>query len=103
VDHQTVTEWSVLLQGNVELHFELFFTAFFFYGGWQRGVLHGRVLEIGGSCFVWQKCNCGRLLGTAWVFVDVKEKLETLVLNVLLIALPRHYLPSLRHVSYPAP
>jgi hypothetical protein len=41
-----------------------------------------RVLEIGGICFVRQKCNCGRLCATAWVFF-VRQKLETLVLNLL--------------------
>jgi hypothetical protein len=57
----------VLLQGNVKLNFELFFTAYLMVGGG-----HGRILEISGSCFVKQKCNCGRLCATAWVFVDVK-------------------------------
>jgi hypothetical protein len=95
---------TVLLQGNVKLYFELFFTAFLMVvGRGGRGGVCGRVLQIGGSCFVWQKCNCGRLRATAWVFVDVKQKLETLVLNVLLIAVLRHYSPSLRRVSYPAP
>jgi hypothetical protein len=90
---------TVLPQGNVKLHFQ-FFTAFLFF---FAGVGHGRVLEIGGSCFVRQKCNCGRMHATAWVFVDVRQKLETLVLNLFLIAPPRHYSPSLRRVSYPAP
>jgi hypothetical protein len=40
---------------------------------------------------------------TVCIFVDVKQELGTPVLNLLLIALWRHCLPSLRCVSYPAP
>jgi hypothetical protein len=103
VDHQTVTEWSQFCcsaKSNIILSCSLQL----FNGGYPRECrVHGRVLEIGGSCFVRQKCNCSRLRETAWEFVDVNEKLETLVLNLLLIATPRHYSPSLRRVSYPAP
>ena len=87
---------TVLLQGNFKLHFE-FLTAFLMpVGG-------GKDVEIDESCFSRWKCNCGRLRATAWVFVDVKWELETPVLNLSLIALPKHCSSSLRHVSYSAP
>ena len=81
---------TVLPQGNVELHFHLFFAAFF-NGGW-RG-LYGKVVEIDDSCFSRQKCNCGRLCATVWVFVGVEQKLGTPVLSLSLI-------PPLRHCHH---
>ena len=63
---------TVLPQGNVKLHFDLFFTAYF-NGGW-RGEC-GKVVEIDHSCFSRQKCNCSRLCTTVWVFVGVEQEL----------------------------
>jgi hypothetical protein len=40
---------------------------------------------------------------TAWVFVDIEQELGTPVLNLSLIALPRHYSPSLRRVPKVVP
>ena len=61
---------TVLPQGNVELHFDFFFTAYF--NGWRGG---GKVVEIDDSCFSRQKCNCSRLCTTVWVFVGVEQEL----------------------------
>ena len=89
---------TVLLQGNVKLHFELFFTAFLWWldggGGW-----HGKDMEIDVSYFSRQKCNCGRLCATAWVLLTLCGNRGYLSL----VALLRHCSASLRHVSYPAP
>jgi hypothetical protein len=63
---------AVLPQGNVELHFDLFFTAYF-NGGWWEGC--GKFVEIDDSCFSRQKCNCSRLCTTVWVFVGVEQEL----------------------------
>jgi hypothetical protein len=73
----------------------------FSYGGW-RGEC-GKFVEVDWSCFIGQKYNCGRLRMMAWVFVDVKRELGTLVLHLSLIAPPRHCWPSVRRVSYLAP
>jgi hypothetical protein len=82
---------------SVELHFELFFTAFF-NGGWWGEC--GRFVEIDDSCFSRRKCNCSRLHVTAWVFVGVEREWGTPVLHLSLIILLRHCSPSLRHVFY---
>ena len=78
---------TVLPQGNVKLHFDLFFTAYF-NGGWRE--VCGKVVEIDDSCFSGQKCNCGRLCTTVWVFVGVEEELGTPVLHFSVIAPLRH-------------
>jgi hypothetical protein len=92
---------TVLSQGNVKLHFELLFTAFLMVVGGGGGV-HGKDVEIDESCFSKQKCNCGSFRATAWVFVDVKRELSTPVMNLLLIALPRHCSPSLKVYILPS-
>jgi len=92
---------AVLPQGNVELHFDLFFSSFL-NGGW-RGRGNGIVVEIHDRCFSRQNCNSSRLRATSWVFVGVMWESETPVLHLSLIAQLRHCSPSLRHVSYPAP
>ena len=63
---------TVLLQGNVELHIDLFFTAYFNRGWWGEC---GKVVQIDDSCFSRQKCNCHRLCTTVWVFVGVEQEL----------------------------
>ena len=78
---------TVLQQGNVELHFHLFFTAYF-NGGWREEC--GKFVEIDDSCFRRQKCNCSRLCTTVWVFVGVEQELGTPVLRLSLIAPLRH-------------
>ena len=64
---------TVLPQGNVEHHFDLFFTAYF-NGGWRGGEC-GKVVEVDDSCFSRQNCNCSRLCTTVWVFVGVEQEL----------------------------
>ena len=49
---------TVLPQGSVELHFDLFIAAYF--NGCWRGEC-GKVVEIDDSCFSREKCNCSRL------------------------------------------
>ena len=63
---------TVLPQGNVKLHFDLVFAAYF-NGGWREEC--GKVVEIYDSCFSRQKCNCGRLCTTLWVFIGVEQEL----------------------------
>jgi hypothetical protein len=60
---------AVLLQGNVVLHFDLFFTAYFNGGWWGE---RGKFVEIDDSCFSRWKHNCSRLHATAWIFVGVE-------------------------------
>ena len=94
--------WLVtfLPQSNVKLHFEWLFTALLILVGRWGG---GKVVEIDQSCFVRWKCNCSGLHMRAWVCVDIEWELGTPVLNPSLIALPRHYSPSLRCVSNVVP
>jgi len=80
---------TFLPQDNIGLHFEFFHPVFW-------GVV------IDKSCFSRRKCNCGRLCLTAWLFEGVQWEPRRPVLQLSLIAPPRHCLPSLRHVSYPA-
>ena len=77
---------TVLPQGNVELHFDWFFTTYF--NGGCGG--HGKFVEIDDSCFHKQKCNCSRLCKTLWVFVGVEQEMGTHVLRLPLIAPLRH-------------
>jgi len=88
---------TVLPQGNVRL--QLFCTAFLMLVGGGGG----KIVEINQSCFMRRKCNCSGLRVRAWVFVDIEVELGTPVLNPSLIALPRHYSPSLRCVSNVVP
>ena len=88
---------TVLPQGNVRLHFVLFFTAFLMLvGGVGEG--GGIIVEIIRAASSGET-NCSGLHMRAWVFVDIERELGTPVLNLSLIALPRHYSPSLRCVS----
>jgi hypothetical protein len=90
---------TVLPEGNVRL--QLFFTAFLMLVGRGEGV--AKIVEIDQSCFIRRKCNCSGLRVRAWVFVDIERELGTPVLNPSLIALPRHYSPSLKCVSNVVP
>ena len=103
VDHQTLDDWSQLCCKSMSNFILSNFLLLFLW--WLRGwrEVRGKFVEVDDSCFSKQKCNCGRLCVTAWVFVDVEWELRTPVLHLSLIALPRHSSPSLRHVSYPAP
>ena len=65
---------------NVKLHFGFFCTAYF-NGSWR-----GSVAKLCSR----QKCNCGRLCTTVWVFVGVEHELGTPVLRLPLIAPLRH-------------
>jgi len=100
VDHQTVTDWSqfchkamsdFILSCSLQL-----FLCWLVGGG-------GKIVEIDQSCFIRRKCNCSGLCVRAWVFVDIERELGIPVLNLSLIALPRHYSPSLRRVSNMVP
>ena len=94
--------WLVtfLPQGNVKLYFELLFYSSS-YIGWQVGGWQscGNISELLHQA----KCNCSGLRVRAWVCVDIERELGTPVLNPSLIALPRHYSPSLRCVSNVVP
>jgi len=97
-DHEAVTDWShfcckLILIFILICSLQLFLMVV---GG------GGNVVEIHDRYFSRQKCNCGRLCATVWVFVGVKWESGTPVLHLLLIVLLRHCLPSLRHVSYTA-
>ena len=72
---------TVLPQGNVILHFELFFIAFLV-------VVWGRGQRCGNSCFSGPKCNWVSLCMTAWVFVDVERELGTPVFHLSPITPP---------------
>jgi len=101
IDHQTLTDWSQFCSKTMS-NFNLNYSLHLFL--WRLGGrVHGKVVEIGDSCFSRQKCNCGRLCMTAWVFVDVERELGTPVLHLSLITPPRQCSPSLSCVSYPAP
>ena len=73
---------TVLPQGNVIFHFELFFTAFLFV------VWRGDGQRCGNSCFSRPKCNWVSLRMTAWVFVDVERELGTLLFHLSPITPP---------------
>ena len=96
-DHQTRSLVTVPLQSNVELHFDLSFTAVLKW--WLAG--GGKVSEIYDRCFSRQMCNCGQLRATLCIFVGVKRELGTPVLHVSLIAPLRHCSLSLKHVTCP--
>jgi len=54
---------TVLPQGNVKFHFQLYFTAFLWW--LPGGEVSGKYVEMEESCFSRRKCNCGRLSATA--------------------------------------
>jgi hypothetical protein len=59
----------------------------------------GKVVEIDSRCFSRQKCNCGRLCVTAWVFVDAAQELGTPVADHSTETL----LFIIKACTYPAP
>ena len=102
VGHQTVTDWSQFCHKAMSdfissCSLQLFLC---WLAGGRGG---GKIVEIDQSCFIRQKCNCSGLRVRAWVCVDIERELGTPVLNPSLIALPRHYSPSLRCVSNVVP
>jgi len=99
-DHKTVADWSQFCCKAMLKFILICSLQLFFNGGW-RGV--GKFVEIYDRCFSRQKCNCGWLHATAWLFVGVKRELGTPVLHLSLISPLRHCSSSLRHVSHPAP
>jgi len=88
------------LQGNVELHFDLFFTAYF-NGGWGEWVAmlwkYMIAASAGESVIV-----VGCMQQRGFLLVSSGNQ-GTPVLHLSLITPLRHCSPSLRHVSYPAP
>ena len=73
VDHQIVADWSQFCRKAMS-NFILICSLQLIFMVVGRGEC-GKVVEIDNSYFSRQKCNCGRLCTTVWVFVGVEQEL----------------------------
>ena len=89
---------TVLPQGNVELHFDLFFTAYFNGGWWGQC---GKVVEIDDSCFSRQSVTAAGCVQQHGFLLLSSRNWDTCLVHVT--DRSTETLPSLRRVSYPAP